>query len=173
MSVLPGGNAPISCSPKHADGKTVLALENGPCTVNTDRTNSRQSVTVQAEVRFGETDLMQVVHHAAYLPWMEIGRLAYLQAQDLPYTEIARTHHFSVVRVDLQIRRSLTFGDTVAVTTTLARISTRKLRFTYRIHNARSQSLVATGMTEHICVDLEGRAVRLPQSLAARLRQAH
>ena len=128
------------------------------------------SVQTLVEIRFAETDLMQVVHHAAYLPWMEMGRIAYMQAQGMPYTEIARTHHFSVVSVSLQIRRSLTFGDTAAVTTTLGAMGTRKLQFNYEIHNVASQSLIATGTTEHICVDLAGRAARIPHIVSERLR---
>ena len=128
------------------------------------------SIQTLVEVRFAETDLMQVVHHAAFLPWMEMGRIAYMKAQGMPYTEISRTHHFSVVNVSLQIRRSLTFGDTARVTTTLDVVGTRKLQFNYQIHNAHSQALVATGSTEHVCVDLAGRAARIPPTMAKRLQ---
>ncbi len=128
------------------------------------------SVQICVDVRFAETDLMQVVHHAAYLPWLEMGRIAFMQAQETPYTEIARTHHFSVVSVSLQIRRSLTFGDTAVVTTTLAALGTRKIRFDYQVHNAAAHLLIATGSTEHVCVDLQGRSARIPQDIATRLR---
>ena len=128
------------------------------------------SVQICVEVRFAETDLMQVVHHAAYLPWLEMGRIAFMKFQGVPYTEIARTHHFSVVSVALQIRRSLTFGDTATVTTSLGTLGTRKIRFDYQVHNATSQRLIATGATEHVCVDLQGRAARIPQDIATRLR---
>jgi len=130
------------------------------------------AVEIEVEIRFAETDMMQVVHTAAYPPWLEMGRIAYMKARGAPYTEIARTHNFSVVDVSLQIRRPLVFGDTVHIRTTLDHLGSRKLRFAYELRVRPHAALVATGRTEHICVDLAGRARRIPPALAARLRDA-
>ncbi len=127
-------------------------------------------VEIKVEVRFAETDMMRVVHHAAYLPWLEMGRIAYLKACGAPYTEISRTHNFSVVAVGLQIRRPLVFGDVVHVRTVLDSLGSRKLRFSYALWTRQRTALVATGHTEHVCVDLEGRVARIPPRLAARLQ---
>lgn len=132
----------------------------------------RAGVEIQVEIRFSDTDMMQIVHHAAYLPWMELGRLAYMRARGAPYAEIARSHHFAVVAVNLHIRRPLVFGGHVRVATTLESLGTRKLRFAYRMRAEAADAVAATGCTEHICVDLEGRAARIPPGLAARLRGA-
>ena len=127
------------------------------------------AVEIDVEIRFAETDMMQVVHHAAYLPWLEMGRIAYMKARGAPYTEIARTHNLSVVDVSLQIRHPLVFGDIVHIVTTLDSFGSRKLRFSYELWARQKTLLVATGSTEHICVDLEGRAARIPPVLVARL----
>ena len=37
-------------------------------------------ITIRDKVRFVETDMMGVVHHANYLRWFEMGRVAYLRA---------------------------------------------------------------------------------------------
>ena len=132
----------------------------------------RAVVEIQVEIRFSDTDMMQLVHHAAYLPWMEMGRLAYMRARGAPYADIARTHHFAVVAVNLQIRRPLVFGGHVCVATTLESLGTRKLRFAYRMRSDTADAVAATGFTEHVCVDLEGRAARIPPALAAKLRRA-
>ena len=42
----------------------------------------------ELRVRFAETDAMGVVHHAAYLPYLEEARVAYLRAKGRPYGEI-------------------------------------------------------------------------------------
>lgn len=39
-------------------------------------------------VRYAETDAMGVVHHAAYVPWLEVGRVNLLRAAGAPYTTI-------------------------------------------------------------------------------------
>ncbi len=128
------------------------------------------AVEIGVEVRFAETDMMQVVHHAAYLPWLEMGRIAYLKAHGAPYAEIARICNFSVVDVSLQIRHPLVFGDMVQVMTVLDSLGSRKLRFLYELWARQKTLQVATGYTEHICVDLEGRAIRIPATLAAKLQ---
>ena len=35
-------------------------------------------IAIRDRVRFVETDMMGVVHHANYLRWFEMGRVAYL-----------------------------------------------------------------------------------------------
>ena len=42
-------------------------------------------IAIRDRVRFVETDMMGVVHHANYLRWFEMGRVAYLRAQVLNY----------------------------------------------------------------------------------------
>ena len=37
-------------------------------------------IAIRDRVRFVETDMMGVVHHANYLRWFEMGRVAYLRA---------------------------------------------------------------------------------------------
>jgi acyl-CoA thioester hydrolase len=39
-------------------------------------TRPHATVTVTVDVRFAETDAMGVVHHAAYIVWLEMGRVA-------------------------------------------------------------------------------------------------
>ena len=44
-------------------------------------------ITIRDKVRFVETDMMGVVHHANYLRWFEMGRVAYLRACGIPPAE--------------------------------------------------------------------------------------
>ena len=39
-------------------------------------------------VRYAETDMMGVVYHGSYLPWLEIGRTTLLKEHGLPYREL-------------------------------------------------------------------------------------
>ena len=41
----------------------------------------------RVRVRFAETDLMGVVHHSRYFPYLEEARVAYLRHLDHPYQE--------------------------------------------------------------------------------------
>ena len=45
-------------------------------------------ITIRDKVRFVETDMMGVVHHANYLRWFEMGRVAYLRACGITLGEL-------------------------------------------------------------------------------------
>ena len=64
-------------------------------------------VTVDVDVRFAETDSMGVVHHANYVVWFEVGRVAWMKAAGMPYTEIAASgHHLAVTAIHAEYRAS-------------------------------------------------------------------
>jgi len=128
------------------------------------------AIAMDVPVRFVETDLMGVVHHSAYVPWLELGRIAWLAGIGMPYTEIAAGgHHFSVTGITVQYRASATFGDTVRVVTRLAQLRSRQVSFEYELFNAATDQLLATGRSDHICVDLAGRMAKIPQDVIDRI----
>jgi acyl-CoA thioester hydrolase len=127
-------------------------------------------VAVDVDVRFAETDLMGVVHHGSYIVWFEIGRVAWMKAAGMPYTEIAASgHHFAVTGIQAAYRTPARFGDTVQIHTRLAKLRSRQIEFAYELRNLADNALLATGVSEHICVDLEGRMAKIPQAIVNRL----
>ena len=123
-------------------------------------------------IRFAETDLMGVVHHSAYIIWFEMGRIAWMDAAGVPYTEISATgHHFAVTGIQAAYRASATFGDSVIVATSLGTLRSRQVNFRYEIRHAEQGTLLVSGSSEHICVDLQGQMARIPQPLLRRLEQ--
>lgn len=137
----------------------------------TDPRWQQARASLEIPVRFAETDLMGVVHHAAYIVWFEAGRVAWMEAAGMPYTEIAATgHHFAVTGIHAEYRAAAHFGDTVRVTTWLAGLRSRFVRFEYAIHNTADDTLLATGSSEHICVDLDGRMAKIPPQVVERLQ---
>jgi acyl-CoA thioester hydrolase len=127
-------------------------------------------VTTAVDVRFAETDLMGVVHHAAYVVWFEVGRIAWMQTAGMPYTEIAASgHHFAVTGIQAAYRASARFGDTIRIQTRLADLRSRQVKFTYELRKLSDDALIATGVSEHICVDLAGRMAKIPQPVVDRL----
>jgi len=138
-------------------------------TNNTSTTT--KSVTIDIEVRFAETDLMGVVHHAAYLPWFEVGRVAWMKEVGMPYTDIADTgHHLAVTGISAAYRSSVSFGDTVRVHTWLTKLRSRQVQFTYEIRNLADDAIAVTGVSDHICVDLEGKMAKVPTQVMAKLK---
>ncbi|CAN5677157.1 thioesterase family protein [soil metagenome] len=130
------------------------------------------SVATDLAVRFAETDAMGVVHHGAYIVWFECGRVAWMVAAQMPYTEVAASgHHFAVTGIHTAYRASARFGDTVRIVTRLTKLRSRQVEFSYEVRKAIDDTLLATGVSEHVCVDLEGRMAKIPSFILERLEQ--
>ncbi len=130
----------------------------------------KATVALKIPVRFAETDLMGVVHHAAYVVWFEAGRVAWMEAAQMPYIEVAASgHHFAVTGIGATYRASARFGDVVSVVTRLAKLRSRHVSFAYEVRNAANDQLLATGNSDHICVDLAGQVAQVPGFVTERL----
>jgi len=129
-------------------------------------------VATDLAVRFAETDAMGVVHHGAYVVWFECGRVAWMVAAQMPYTEVAASgHHFAVTGIHTAYRASARFGDTVRILTRLTKLRSRQVEFSYEVRKASDATLLATGVSEHVCVDLAGHMAKIPSLILERLEQ--
>lgn len=130
----------------------------------------KATVALDVPVRFAETDLMGVVHHSVYIVWFEAGRVEWMERAGMPYPEVAASgHHLAVTRVTAEYRTSARFGETVRVTTRVSKLRSRQVAFAYSVTNAENGAVLATGESEHICVDLDGRMAKIPGFVTARL----
>ncbi|MEZ4726509.1 MAG: thioesterase family protein [Caldilineaceae bacterium] len=129
-------------------------------------------VALKTDVRFAETDQMGVVHHSSYIVWFEMGRVAWMKAAGMPYTEVAESgHNFAVTAIHAAYRASCRFGDTIQIVTRLAKLRSRQVEFVYEVRNTVAPSLLATGSSEHICVDDAGKMTKIPANIYERLLQ--
>jgi acyl-CoA thioester hydrolase len=137
-----------------------------------DCETGRATATLDLPVRFVETDGMGVVHHSNYLVWFEAARVHWMDAAGMPYAEVAAGgNHFAVTAAGVEYRASARFGDVVRVTAALSQLRSRQVRFEYVVENAVSGALLATGFTQHICVDLAGHMAKIPPAVLDRLLQ--
>lgn len=135
-----------------------------------DLTIPNAPVAIEADVRFAETDQMGVVHHSSYIVWFEMGRVAWMKAAGMPYTEVADSgHNFAVTTIHAAYRASCRFGDTVQIVTRLTKLRSRQVEFHYEVRNAADQTVLATGSSEHICVDGVGKMTKIPSTIYERL----
>jgi acyl-CoA thioester hydrolase len=111
--------------------------------------------------RFAETDAMGIVHHAAYLPYLEEARVAYLRHLGHPYEEVrASGHNFAVLEAAVQYRRPLEFDEIVDVHLRAGALSRASFQLAYLL--TVDEDVRATAVTVHGCVDGSGKAIRLP-----------
>jgi acyl-CoA thioester hydrolase len=121
--------------------------------------------TVRA--RFAETDAMGVVHHAAYLPWLEEARVAYLRALGRPYGDVrAGGTDLAVIEAHIAYRNPARFDDEITVGLAIGEVRGSTFQIGYLL--ARDGEPVATAVTVHACLDAAtGRPQRAPAWLAA------
>jgi len=112
-------------------------------------------------VRYAETDMMGVVYHGSYLPWLEIGRTQLLKEHGVPYRVLEADGFFlPVVEVSLRYLRPAKYDDEVVVTTILREKPSLRIRMEYELH--RGSELIATATSLHVFIDRSGKPVRPP-----------
>jgi len=139
------------------------------------------SGAITLRVRYCECDPMGVVHHAAFAPWLEMGRTELLRGTGVTYADLERHGVFLVVtRLDLRFRRPALYDDLLEVRTRVVGGSRVKIRHDYEIRlversgaspddlaqlrNTGQDLLVAADSTL-ACVDAGGRPQKLPDWL--------
>ena len=115
--------------------------------------------------RFAETDAMGVIHHGAYVTYLEEARAALLRHRGHPYDEVrADGIDLAVLELYVRYRRALHFDEVVDVHVMLGRLTRTSFQVGYLLTVAGETR--ATAVTVHGAVDAEGRGRRLPPWLA-------
>lgn len=115
----------------------------------------------QIEVRYSETDMMGIVYHGSYLPWLEVGRTGLLAAYGLPYRELeAAGFYLPVTEIQLRYLRPARYGDTLTIRAAVREKPAVRLRVDYLV--CRASEVLAEGHTRHVFVDKPGRPRRPP-----------
>jgi acyl-CoA thioester hydrolase len=123
---------------------------------------------IQYRVPFYDTDAMAIVHHANYVRYLELVRVRFLKDHDQPYLRyVEQGYHVVVTRVDIRLRTPTRFDEELTITGWLERVRNVTLWFGYQI--TCGERLVATAVTEHGVVDMQGKVARIPPDHKARL----
>lgn len=125
-------------------------------------------VKVTERVRFVETDMMGVVHHANYFRWFEIGRVEYLRQAGLSLIEIMDAGYlFPVADVRCKYNNPVRFPDDIIIYAEMRELSRAKMIFSYKI--MREDTFIAEGFSANIFTNLKGKVARLPKDIYNKL----
>lgn len=106
-------------------------------------------------VRFSEIDSMQIVWHGEYVRYFEDGREAFGKQYGLDYMSIYREGYMvPIVDLTCQFKQSLSFGEEAIIETRYIACDAAKIHFEYVIYRATDQSVVATGSTIQVFLNL-------------------
>jgi acyl-CoA thioester hydrolase len=112
----------------------------------------------EVRVRFAETDAQGIAHHAAYVVWLEVARVAYLASHAGGYRSIqAQGIEALTTGVRVDYVAAAVFDDVLTIHLRCVDIRGARFRYEYRLE--RDGELVATAETSHATVD---SATRLP-----------
>jgi acyl-CoA thioester hydrolase len=128
--------------------------------------------STEISVRFAETDAQGIAHHASFVVWLEVARVAYLAEHAGGYSAM-REQGIEALTTEVQVRyhRAAYFDDRLTVWTRC--VGLRGARFRYEYALERAGEVVADAHTAHATVDAETwRPRRLPQSFVDAVARA-
>lgn len=138
--------------------------------------------TTSLQVRFYETDMMEVAHHTNHLRWFEMGRVEFFRSCGISLWDMMNEGIvFPITKVSCEYKEPARFDDVITVEVTVAKLTRAQCVFTYRLVREADGALIATGETQNVFTDKEtGKIIRLPDvfykamvAKAAKKEEAH
>lgn len=130
-----------------------------------------QSGSFQIRPRYCECDPMGVVHHASYIPWLEMGRTELLRGAGVTYAQMEAAGLFLViVKLECRYRRAGRYDELLEVRTNVTGGSRVKIEHSYEIVRVDGgggpigESIFAATSTL-ACVDAQGKPIAMPEWL--------
>lgn len=117
-------------------------------------------------VSYGETDTMGVLYYAEYLHLFERGRSEFIRERGMSYATVEERGIILPVReAQCRYRASARYDDLVQIRIGIAEWGRASITFVYELYDESRTRLLATGMTQHACINPQGRPVGVPQWL--------
>ncbi|MHB1243030.1 MAG: acyl-CoA thioesterase [Gaiellaceae bacterium] len=123
-------------------------------------------------VRFAETDAQGIAHHASFVVWLEVARVAYLAEHAGGYRAI-REQGIEALTTEVHVRYHLAARFDERLRIWARCVDLRGARFRYEYGVERDGTLVAEGFTAHATVDAAThRPTRVPAWFAEAVARA-
>ena len=128
-------------------------------------------------VRFAETDAQGIAHHASFVVWLEVARVAYLSEHAGGYLAIqAQGVEALTTSVEARYHRAAHFDDRLRIWTRCVDVRGARFRYEYAVERGLTDGtveLIAAGSTAHAIVDATTRRpTRVPASFAEAVARA-
>jgi acyl-CoA thioester hydrolase len=130
------------------------------------------SFSTDVTVRFAETDAQGIAHHASFVVWLEVARVAYLDRHAGGYQGI-RDRGLEALTTELHLRyhEAAYFDERLTVWARCVDVRGARFRYEYRV--TRADELVAEGHTMHAVVVRDTyRPTRVPDWLRTAIATA-
>lgn len=116
------------------------------------------TASLEIKIRFSETDAMGVVWHGNYLKFFEDGREFFGEKFELSYLEIYQKGFLTpLVKTEVNHKKTLHYGDSVRIETSLEFSKSAKIIHHYKVFNASTNEVCATGKTVQVFMENDSR----------------
>jgi acyl-CoA thioester hydrolase len=113
-------------------------------------------------VRFADTDMMGVAHHANYFRWFESARVAFLQAAGVDLWDLMKAgYSFPIRDARCAYKVSARYGDCLDIQATMLELTRAKMIFSYQVRRRGDAKLLAEGYTCNVFTNADGKVARL------------
>lgn len=132
--------------------------------------------STEVSVRFAETDAQGIAHHASFVVWLEVARVAYLTEHTGGYNAI-REQGIEALTTEVHVRyhSAARFDERLRISTRCVGLRGARFRYEYAVERLEdgAEVLVADGYTAHATVDAKThRPVRVPPWFAEAVARA-
>jgi len=117
-------------------------------------------------VRYADTDAQAVAYYAAYLAWIEVGELHFLEANHVPIADLeSQGLVLTVAETHVRYVRPAVYDDVLVVRTRMAEAAPKRMLIVCDIVREADGQLLATGRMGDVVRGPSGQVVPLPKSL--------
>lgn len=121
---------------------------------------TKLSVTKPFEVRFSEVDSMNIVWHGSYMLYFEDAREAFGRQYGIDYLTIfGHGYYAPLVDINFSYKRPIIYGMEPEITITYTPTEAAKIVFDYEIRDRKDGTLLATGHSVQVFLDLQYQLV--------------
>ncbi len=109
---------------------------------------------------YADTDRSQVVYHANYLRYFEVGRATLMRDAAYPYREIEESGFvYPIIQVGIDYHSPLGYDDPMDIFTRPSELERVRVRFDYIITHGTTGEIVCKGFTRHCAIGPKGTPV--------------
>ena len=119
------------------------------------------------KAQFYETDGMGIIYHGNYIHWMEEARTDLMDQIGWSYRRAVEAGiDIALTDISCHYKTMTRFGETMAIETAITRLTPARMELFYRMTDAETGALHATGTSSHFFYDRnQGRPVALKKAL--------
>ncbi|PKP12359.1 MAG: thioesterase [Bacteroidetes bacterium HGW-Bacteroidetes-3] len=130
-----------------------------------------KSDKIQFRVRYGETDQMGFVYYGNYAQYFEIGRTEWLRKLGITYKKMEENGvMLPVMNLNINYLKPAKYDDLLTLKTTLIKMPSAKIEFSYEIFNEENE-LLTTANTTLVFVNMKtNKPTKAPEYILEKLR---